>query len=265
MARGSSLSTVAAGREATTRQLFCKLGTVAVPDGRSRILAEIATVNLPLADSLAARYVGRGVERDDLVQVARTALLLAIRRFRPAQGIPFGVFAVPTISGELKRYFRDHCWMVRPPRQIQELRAQVVNERDEAEQHSGGEVSVRELGARLNLDERRVAECLAVSASFRPLSLDAGPADRGGVGGAGQLAAEGDLAEQYVQRHDLRVALAQLSPRERQVLVWRFQDECSQREIGERLGVSQMQVSRILRGVLQRVRVMLGPAEPMAS
>ncbi len=265
MARGPALSTAAAGREQVTRTLFSELAGVESREEGRRIVAELVTVNLPLADALAGRYVGRGVEREDLVQVARTALLLAIRRFHPSHGVPFGVFAVPTITGELKRYFRDHGWVVRPPRPVQELRARVMTIREQAEQQSSSSPGVAQLGEQLNMDRRRIAECLAVSASFRPLSLDAGPADRNGFSGAGQLAADGDLAEQSVQRHDLRVALAQLSPRDRQVLVWRFRDECSQREIGERLGVSQMQVSRILRRVLGRVRAKLSPAEPMAS
>ncbi|SER84131.1 RNA polymerase sigma-B factor [Propionibacterium cyclohexanicum] len=264
MSRGVAPSTAVSHREELTARLFARLRE-SDESSREPVIAELVTVNLPLADALASRYFGRGVEREDLIQVARTALLLAIRRFRPSEGIPFGAFAVPTITGELKRHFRDHCWVVRPPRQIQELRARVVSTREQVEQHSGSQVSARELAERLSVDQSRVAECLTASASFRPVSLDANSADDEGPSMASTLSCDEDLAERLVEHHDLRLALAQLSPRERQVLEWRFQEECSQREIGERLGVSQMQVSRIIRGVLARVRVILSPAEPLAG
>lgn len=265
MARGGALPTVVSHREEMVAQLFERLVETDSTEQRQKLVVDIVTANVPFADALAGRYFGRGAERDDLIQVARTALLLAVVRFRPGQGIPFGAFAIPTITGELKRHFRDHCWMIRPPRQIQELRTRVTALRDEAEQRSGTGASVEELARRLDLEPSRVAECLLASASFRPTSLDATLSESDGLSVASTLASDDDLAERLVERHDLRIALAKLSPRDRQVLVWRFQEECSQREIGERLGVSQMQVSRIIRGVLARVRDILSPEERLAS
>ncbi len=114
MARGHAYASTVTRREELTRLLFAQLQDAVTDDEREHITTQLVEINLPLGDALAARYLGRGVDFDDLVQVARTALWVAIGRFRPAEGRSFVSFAVPTITGELKRYFRDHCWVVRP-------------------------------------------------------------------------------------------------------------------------------------------------------
>jgi len=243
--------------------LFGDLEQATTAADRDRLVSEIVSLNLPLADALASRYAGRGAETDDLMQAARTALLLAVRRFRPSEGGSFAAYAVPTITGELKRYFRDHCWVVRPPRQVQELRSRVVRAREELEQHVGAGVSMQDLSAYLRVNQRLMEECLAVTASFRPLSLDAGTDTGGGIGFA--LATEEDVAAELAERVDLRRALATLSPRDRQVLAWRFTDELTQSQIALRLGVSQMQVSRIIRRILDRTRDVLVPPTSLAG
>lgn len=264
MARGIALATTVLEREQRTAQLFAELELVD-PSHRQAIVDELVEVNLPLCDALAGRYIGRGADHDDLLQVARTALVLAIGRFDASDGGAFASFAVPTITGELKRYFRDHCWVVRPPRQIQELRSRVVGARADLEQETGREVTVTEIGSRLGVDDRKVSECVGVTTSFRPLSLEAPAGQEVTISLGESLAGDGELADELVQRLDLRRALAALSPRDRQVLKWRFEDECTQSEIASRLGVSQMQVSRIIRRLLDQTRELLEPSESIAS
>lgn len=265
MARGLALATTIAEREQRTSELFTSLELATTDERKRQIVDELVQVNLPLCDALAGRYVGRGADHDDLVQVARTALLLAIDRFQSAGRGSFAAFAVPTITGELKRHFRDHCWVVRPPRQVQELRARMVGARGRLEQETGREVTAADLGAHLGVDERRVGECIEVTTSYRPLSLEA-PAHQGAATSLGSSLADGDdLVGELIDRLDLRQALATLSPRDRQVLTWRFEEECTQSEIARRLGVSQMQVSRIIRRLLDRTRQLLQPAERLAS
>ncbi len=266
MARGAALSFTIARREEQTSELFVQLDSLVGEAERKQMTHEIVRINLPLADALAGRYVGRGAEYEDLVQVARTALLLAVRRFRSTVGAAsFGAFAVPTITGELKRHFRDHCWVVRPPRQVQELRWRVVRVREEAEQTNGSTVAWREVASRLNVTEDQVRECIAVTGSYRPLSFDADPADRDRLGIDAHVAYGEDAVDELAERIDLRRALATLSPQERQVLRWRFQDECTQSEIARRLGVSQMQVSRIIRRLLARTRDLLQQPGEMSA
>ena len=263
MARGAAQASTVARREAQTQQLFNSLAQAQTPEERRRITTELVELNLPLSDALATRYLGRGVDFDDLVQVARTALWVAIQRFRPSENRSLTSYAVPTITGELKRYFRDHCWVVRPPRQIQELGSLVSRVTEALEQASGRKVSVREIGDHLGVDQKQVAECIIARAGFRPISLDALAGDSATVGSF--LADDGDIASELTDRLALRRALAELSERDRRVLVWRFEEECTQSEIAERLGLSQMQVSRVIRRILDQTREKLEPAEPLAS
>lgn len=263
MARGAAQASTVARREAQTQQLFNSFAQAQTPEERRRITTELVELNLPLCDALATRYLGRGVDFDDLRQVARTALWVAIQRFRPSESRSLASYAVPTITGELKRYFRDHCWVVRPPRQIQDLGSLISQATEGLEQASGRKVSVREIGDHLGVDQKLVAECIIARAGYRPLSLDAPTGDSATLGSF--LADDEDIARQLTDRLALRRALAELSERDRRVLVWRFEEECTQSEIAVRLGLSQMQVSRIIRRILDQTREMLEPAEPLAS
>ena len=263
MARGAAQASTVARREAKTRELFESLSQAQTSAERQRITTELVELNLPLCDALATRYLGRGVDFDDLVQVARTALWVAIQRFRPSESRSLASYAVPTITGELKRYFRDHCWVVRPPRQIQDLGSLTSKTTEGLEQSSGRRVSVREIGEALGVDQKQVAECIIARAGYRPLSLDATVGEAASVGSF--LADDEDLADELTDRLALRRALDELSDRDRQVLAWRFEEDCTQSEIAERLGLSQMQVSRIIRRILDTTRELLEPAEPLAS
>ena len=199
-------------------------------------------------------------------QTPRGAPSAVSRQRWPARlPLPMVLFAVPTIVGELKRHFRDHCWMVRPPRRIQELRARAVAVREEVEQQLGREPSTEELAGELDVDPGELAESLASASSYRPLSLDA-PLHGSSGDDAGSLLGEpGDLATQLAERITVRRVVAGLPPRDRQIIVWRFVEECTQHEIGRRLGQSQMQVSRHLARILQQVRHSLEPAAALAG
>ena len=267
MARGSapasSVTTTPNTREQRTEELLERLDSCPA-DEREAVIAEVVELNLGLCDALANRYANRGAERDDLVQVARMALFLAVGRFRPGEGRRFVSFAVPTITGELKRHFRDQCWVVRPPRRIQELRARIGRQGPELEQQLGRRATTGELGTELGVDEQLVRSATIADGSFRPWSLDA-PVDADGDTALGQSLAGAADTEEVVDRIALQRALAGLSRREQLILTWRFADNLTQAEIGRRLGVSQMQVSRLLRRSLARARDALVEEEPLAG
>jgi len=221
-------------------------------------------LNLGLADGIAGRYLGRGIDRDDLVQVARLGLVKAVRRFRPGLGQSFAGFAAPTISGEIKRHFRDTGWMVRPPRRLQELGVRMRDAEKDLEQNLHRRPRSHELAAVLDVGEEQVRAAREAASSFHALSLDV-PA------GPGQAPTEMTLEEAedpFAAIDDaawLRDALAELTDRERLVLRLRFVDLMTQSDIAEQIGVSQMQVSRILRATLSRLRARLEAALDSAA
>ena len=266
MACGTALASVPNQREQRTAELFAELQrSHDDPDRTGQLTEELVRVNLPLCDALAGRYTGRGVEHDDLLQVARTALVMAIQRFEPAPGAPFASYAVPTITGELKRYFRDHGWTIRPPRQIQELRARAIHDRQALEQELGHGAGADDLSRHLGVTTRLLQECLASGGGYHPLSLEA-PTQQGATTTLTHiLSSEGDEFDELIEHLDLRRALRALPRRDRLVLKWRYSDECSQREIARRLGVSQMQVSRILRRLLSQLRDQVLPPRHLTA
>jgi RNA polymerase sigma-B factor len=207
---------------------------------------------LPVARSIAARYAGRGVERSDLDQLAFVGLIKAVRRWLPGRSEDFLQFAVPTIVGEIKRYFRDHSWTVRPPRRVQELRAS-LNEAEQAYwQRHGGRPSDADLASEVGVEPSDVAEARGATALCRPPSLDE-------VHGSGWTIAQtcgADDPEMTKVEDRVAVArmLATLTERERQVVQMRFGNGWSQGRIGREIGVSQMQVSRWLRAIATKLR-----------
>jgi RNA polymerase sigma-B factor len=218
---------------------------------------------MPLVRHLAARYA-RSRDYDDLVQVASFALLKAIERFDPTRGIAFSSFAVPTITGELKRYFRDHDWAVRVPRDLQE-RALLIDRTAQRLTHRlGRSPTAGELADELEISVELVVEALQTVTAHRPDRLDA-PAEgddenpersRGHAvtDEAGYATAEASAT--------LEPLLARLDERERLVLRLRFEDDLIQAEIASRIGVSQMQVSRIQRTALERLQAFASEATP---
>lgn len=225
------------------------------PARRAELVELIVLRTLPLADGLAMRYSGRGIETDDLLQVARTALVKAVNRYRPGGGPGFTAFAHPTISGELKRWFRDHGWAVRPPRRIQELRAGLVGEEERLRHELRRDPLDREVAEVLGVPVAEVVEARGCSAGYHAVSLDAPTAT--GTSLADHLLVTSSHSTGIEVRDALRQGIASLTDRQRLVVRLRFVDELTQEEIGERIGVSQMQVSRILRAILERLRVEL--------
>ena len=222
------------------------------PAQRAELMERIVGLGLPLADTIAWRYTGRGIETDDLIQVARTALVMSIHRYRPGTGPGFAAFAAPTISGELKRHFRDHGWSVRPPRRVQELRSRLLLEEERLQRVLARHPREDELAAALGVTVHDVAEVRLCSAGYRAASLDAGAPSRTRL--ADHLMVAPCPAEALNLLDALGWAVARLSKRQQLILRLRFVEELSQAEIGDQIGVSQMQVSRLLRSILDQLR-----------
>ena len=199
----------------------------------------------PLARSLAYRY-NHGSEREDLMQIAYIGLLKAIERYDPDRGIAFSSFAVPTILGEIRRYFRDLGWMVRTPRDVQELSKRAERVTDALTGELGRMPTVAEVAARCGVTAEQVVEARASATAHRAISLDQAAHEEPGDAIVDRLLVE-ETGFAFVE-DDLVVdqLIARLPPLERRALVLRFRDELKQREIGEHLGMSQMQVSRLL-------------------
>jgi len=210
---------------------------------------------MPLARSLARRYDRSGEPMDDLVQVAALALVKAIDRYDPSQGCAFSSFAVPTIVGELKRHFRDRTWMVRPPRELQELTLRVQTAISRLAHDLDRAPTVAELAAAVGADEEQILEALQARSGRAAVSLQA-PAGGGDETHALQdtLGSTEDGFARAESRAVLAHLMSALSPRSRLVLRLRFEQDMTQAEIGERIGVSQMQVSRIIRQALETLR-----------
>lgn len=208
----------------------------------------------PLARSLARRYEHCGEPPEDLVQVASLALIKAVDRYDPARGSAFSSFAVPTIVGELKRYFRDRTWVVRPPRGLQELTLKVERAASVLWQQLDRAPTVAELAAAVGRDEEQILEALQARGGRGGRSLQAAGGGEERPGLEDLIGAVDDEFARAESRVVLGGLLAMISPRARRVLRLRFEDDLTQAEIGVLLGVSQMQVSRILRQTLERLR-----------
>lgn len=240
-----------------TRELFRRCDDIHDEQEIDRLRAEIVMLNLGLADRMASHYRNRGIPTEDLQQVAYIGLCKAVQRFRVAEGVDFSAYAAPTISGEIKRYFRDHGWMVRVPRRLQELRAEMRPVEEELTQSLGRSPTVPEMAAALGAGEDDVIEALASVSCYSPMQLEP-PSDDGNRSLADVVLVEDDVLERSDIALLLAPALKRLSDRERDLIRMRFFEELTQTQIGERLGVSQMQVSRLLSRLLQRLRQQLG-------
>jgi RNA polymerase sigma-B factor len=216
---------------------------------------------LDLAQSLAARFAGRGREREDLVQVAYLGLVKAARGFDESKGISFPGYAAPTITGELKRYLRDRCWVVRPPRAIQDLRAQILRAEPELTQSLGRNPTPAEVARELGVPVRAVSEASAAASSMRPDSLDAADPHSDGPPPAEGVAVQDPAFERLEELICLTQAIGKLSVPDRELLYRRYFCEESQSELGRRFGVSQMQISRRLARVLVCLQERFSEAE----
>ena len=221
--------------------------------GDPAMRAELIERFLPLARSLARRYERGSEPLDDLVQVASLGLVKAIDRYDPQRGIAFSSYAVPTIAGELKRYFRDYGWAMRMPRELQELALRVEREQQRLAVDLGRSPSATEVAHALGVEVEQVVEARGAVSARRAVSLDM-PRD-----------ADEDETTQQIADEELGFAAAEdaatlqrlaagLSDQEREVLRLRFGEDLTQSEIGARVGCSQMHVSRILRSTLARLQ-----------
>lgn len=225
-------------------------------DETARMAARTSLVDahFGLVEMAARRYYDRGEPIDDLIQVGSIGLLKAIERFDPERGVQFSTFAVPTIIGEIKRHFRDQGWSVRVPRRLRELVIRLRPTREELRQRLGWEPSAAELAAAMGVPEDDVLEALESAQAYAALSLET-PRDSDGSGSLADTIGEDDRDIALVlTREALRPALDALEPRQRQIIVMRFFGQRTQAEIGAALGISQVQVSRILTRTLSELR-----------
>jgi RNA polymerase sigma-B factor len=240
--------------------LFAEL--VRVPDGdprRARLREELITGYRPVAQHIARRYAYRGENPDDLEQVATLGLVLAVDRFEQDRGIDFLSFAVPTITGEVLRHFRDRAAMIRVPRRLREVQARIYDAAGELGQRLGRAARPSEIAAELGVGVEVVLDGLAAHGAAHTFSLDEPAWDDGGTTDArsrfgavlGRTEPEFDLVE---HRESLEPLLAELPERERTILLLRFFGGLTQTEIGDRIGVSQMHVSRLLSRTLALLR-----------
>jgi RNA polymerase sigma-B factor len=249
----SSSNRPGTSHDAQTANLFAAM---AAGDPRAR--DELIERHLPLARSLAARYRGGAEPFDDLVQVASFGLCKAVDGFEASRGHSFSSYAVPTILGELKRHFRDRTWSMHVPRALQELSVQVSNAVEAAADEIGHSPTVEQVSAMTGLTTEEVLDGLQVSSAYRARSLDAPVGDADGDGDRVTLAATLGAEDPGFELTEYGVSVApvikSLSDRDRLVLHLRFVEDLTQTEIARRVGVSQMQVSRILRRSLQELR-----------
>ena len=223
---------------------------------RRALLDDVVLLNAGLAESVAARYRGRGVDSDDLSQVAYLGLVKAVHGFTTEKNTEFVSYAVPTIRGEVKRHFRDAAWTVRPPRRMQELHAAISIAEPTLVQQLHRAPTDDELAVEIGAERGEIiaAQTAADAGCFAPLSLDA-PAAQGTTGAVNDLIGGPDGDYDRVERLMLlQPLIARLKDRERRILELRFEQEWSQERIGAELGVSQMQVSRLLREILDKLR-----------
>jgi RNA polymerase sigma-B factor len=213
---------------------------------------------LPLARKLARRYASSNEPYDDLAQVASLGLVKAVERFDPGRGFAFTSFAVPTIVGELKRYFRDTAWALHVDRSAQERARKITDAQRQISSDLGRAPTVVELGEYLELSSEEVLDGLQTAEAYDTLSLDAPrPVDNDSpVSRLEAIGDEDDRLELVDEQATIFAAAQHLPHREREILFLRFGADLTQTEIAERVGVSQMQVSRLLRKSLQRLREM---------
>ncbi|GAA2494665.1 RNA polymerase sigma factor SigF [Streptomyces thermolineatus] len=212
-------------------------------------------LNLALVKFAASRFRNRSEPMEDIVQVGTIGLIKAIDRFELTRGVEFPTFAMPTIIGEIKRFFRDTSWSVRVPRRLQELRLDLAKVTDELSQKLDRSPTVAELAERLQLSEEEIIEGLTASNAYTASSLDAQAGDDEGESAlADRIGFEDQHLEGVEYWETLKPMIAQLDERDRRILAMRFGADMTQAQIGEELGISQMHVSRLLNRTLKRLR-----------
>jgi len=241
--------TATAARAARERDLLRRYHRHGDTTARDQLAEEM----LPLARALAGRYAGRGEPLDDLVQVACVGIMKAIEGFDLGRDVRFSSYATPTVLGEIKRHFRDKTWAVRVPRGTQELQLQVAKARDELTNELGRSPTVIELARKIDAPFEDVLSTIQSADARRARSFDEP------IGEDATLADSIGITDPELGRAEIRVlidgALDVLTPRDREILRLRFEEDLTQTEISHRIGVSQMQVSRLIRQALARLRM----------
>ncbi|MFI5498603.1 RNA polymerase sigma factor SigF [Nocardia asteroides] len=236
--------------------LFERLAAT-VPGSVEHVIARDALINrcIPLADHIARKFSGRGEPFDDLSQVARVGLVHAVDRFDLSRGSNFLSFAVPTIMGEVRRYFRDNTWAMRVPRRVKETHLRIGAAVDQLSQRLGRSPTAKEIAAELDVDPDEVTQAVIAGNAYQPTSIDAASVGRDSdaslLDTLGEEEAQFDRVEEYIA---VRPLLAGLPERERRILTMRFFESMTQTQIAAQLGISQMHVSRILAKTLARLR-----------
>ncbi len=245
-------------RSERTRELFSLALSADSEDERQQVFDAVIEMHLDLAHAEAARYRSRGVPLDDLRQVAALALTKATHGYDVTIGHDFLSYAVPTIRGELRKHFRDHGWMIRPPRRIQELQARINSAEAELSFRLGRSPQPVEIAEYLQESLESVIEALASDGCFVPASLDH-PTSGDGSTTLGELLPFDDTERRAAEaRLMLSPVLRDLAERDRLILSMRFCEGLTQREIATRIGVTQMQVSRLLTRILSQLRSGVG-------
>jgi RNA polymerase sigma-B factor len=255
-ARAGSLVQRGENDDAFTQVLLTRLAQLPVdhPD-RSSLRDRLIEMHLPLAAHLARRFRHRGEPLDDLVQVARLALVKSVDGYDHSYGTAFTSYAVPMILGELKRHFRDKGWNVRVPRRLQELRLEMGNAGGELTQRLGHSPTAAEMAEYLGVTEDVVIEALECGGAYRAVSLDAPTGDGETAGQVADLLGDVDPDIEWIeQRESLRPLIAKLPQREQKIIALRFFGNMTQTQIADRLGISQMHVSRLLTHALGVLR-----------
>ncbi|MDT0406223.1 SigB/SigF/SigG family RNA polymerase sigma factor [Streptomyces edwardsiae] len=242
-----------------SRQFFRRLaeleeGTREYQYARSTLIE----MNMSLVRFAAGRFRGRGDDMDDIVQTGMIGLIKAIDRFELSREVEFTSFALPYIVGEIKRFFRDTTWAVHVPRRLQELRVELAKAREELASRLDREPTVGELATLMNITERQVVEGQIAANGYNSSSLDAALTGDGPEHGEAVLADFIGVEEKGLRLvedfQSLAPLMAELSERDREIIHLRFVEEATQAEIGERLGCSQMHVSRLIKRIITRLR-----------
>ncbi|MFF7236605.1 SigB/SigF/SigG family RNA polymerase sigma factor [Streptomyces collinus] len=242
-----------------SRQFFRRLteleeGTLEYQYARNTLIE----MNMSLVRFAAGRFRGRGDDMEDIVQTGMIGLIKAIDRFELAREVEFTSFALPYIVGEIKRFFRDTTWAVHVPRRLQELRVELAKAREELSSRLDRDPTVAELATLMNISEEEVVEGQLASNGYNSSSLDAALTGDGPEDGEAVLADFIGVEEEGLRLvedfHALAPLMAELSDRDRQIIHMRFVEEATQAEIGERLGCSQMHVSRLIKRIIARLR-----------
>jgi RNA polymerase sigma-B factor len=251
-------------RARRTDAIVCDLRDASREDDAQELTRQLIETNAAVARSMASRYRNRGIDLDDLEQVALLGLTKAAQRFDPAAGHDFLSFAVPTVRGELRRHFRDSGWMVRPPRRVQDLQTRIAGAQEELEPKLGRSPRPSEIAAHLDEDVSGVVEALAADGCFTPTSLDARVAD--GSSSLGDLLGEEDRAlAQAEAKVMLDPLMRGLTARDRRIVRLRYFHEQTQQEIADTVGLTQAQVSRVLTRILADLRAGLVEQRPHAG